>query len=165
MLLSDVWLIPSVAFKVSSSSNEPLREPTVCLVTASVLERFPSVVETSVSAVLVWVESPTKGEVVEKETEVLDSALGLVVGVSVMVVVETAAVVGVDVSVGGDCVVVTALVVVVGAVRTEGGDGVGFRVGGGMVGVCGVNLMMEKHEQRRDRKKKQAGGEKKIRMK
>lgn len=57
----------------------------------------------------------------------------------------TAVVVGADVSVGGGCVVVVA-VVGAGAVRTGGGDGAGFLVGGGMVGVDGLNLTVEKQK-------------------
>lgn len=83
----------------------------------------------------------TKGEVVAGVRGEVDSALGVVGGVTVVVVEGTAAVVGVGVSVGGCCVVV-----VVVAARTVGGKGVSFLVGGGgggMVGVGGLNLTME----------------------
>ncbi len=75
----------------------------------------------------------------------VDSTLGVVDGVTVVVVKGTAAVVGVGVTVGGCCFVVAVEVVVVVVVvaRTVGGKGVIFLVGGGMVGVGGLNLAKE----------------------
>lgn len=145
--LGDVGLASAVTFKVSSSSKEPLRELMASFVAPSVLLRAPSVVAMSARVELAWVESLTKGEVVERVAGVLDSALGPVGGVPVMVTVGTAALVVADVSVGAGCVVgVEVVAVVAGAVGTEGGDGVGVLVGGGTVGNCGVNLMMVKHK-------------------
>lgn len=80
----------------------------------------------------------TKGEVVAGVRGEVDSALGVVGGVTVAAVEGTAAVVGAGVTVGGGCVVV-----VVVAARTVGGKGIIFLVGGGMVGVGGLNLTME----------------------
>lgn len=102
-----------------------------------------------------WVEVPTKGGVVARVAGVVVSTLGMVGVVTVVGIEGTAVVMGADVSVGGGCVVV---VVVVGAVRTEGGDGVGFLVGGGRVGVDGINLMMEKQKQTKEMR----GTEKKV---
>lgn len=81
-----------------------------------------------------------KGEVVARVARGgVNSALGVVGGITVVVVEGTAVVVGVGVSVSGGCVVVFVVVV---AVRTVGGKEVSFLVGGGMVGVGGLNLMM-----------------------
>lgn len=80
----------------------------------------------------------TKGEVVAGVRGEVDSALGVVGGVTVVAVEGTNAVVGAGVTVGGGCVVV-----VVVAARTVGGKRVIFLVGGGMVGVGGLNLTME----------------------
>ena len=103
-----------------------------------------------------------EGEVVAGARGAVDSALGVVGGVTVVVVVEgTAAVVeaGVIVGGGGACVVV---VVVVVAAGTVGGKGVSFLVvGGGMVGVGGLNLMMgvtQANERGEEKKRKTAGG-------
>lgn len=84
----------------------------------------------------------TKGEVASGIGGEVSSALGEVDGITVVTVVGTAAVVGVGVTVGGGCVVVVIVVVVVAA-GTVGGKGVSFLVGGGMVGVGGLNLTME----------------------
>lgn len=89
---------------------------------------------------LAWVEVLTKGIVVARVDGVVVSTLGSVGVVSVVGAEGTAVLMGADVSVGAGCVVV------VGAVRTEGGDGVGFLVGGGRVGVGGINLTMEKQK-------------------
>lgn len=88
---------------------------------------------------LAGVELLTKGGFVEREAGVADSTLGSVGAVTAVGVEGTAAVVGADVSEGGGRVVV-------GAVGTGGGDGDGFLVGGGMVGVDGLNLTMEKQK-------------------
>lgn len=84
----------------------------------------------------------TKGEVASGIGGEVSSALGEVDGITVLTVEGTAAVVGVGVTVGGGCVVVVIVVVVVAA-GTVGGKGVSFLVGGGMVGVGGLNLTME----------------------
>lgn len=84
----------------------------------------------------------TKGEVASGIGGEVSSALGESDGITVVTVVGTAAVVGVGVTVGGGCVVVVIVVVVVAA-GTVGGKGVSFLVGGGMVGVGGLNLTME----------------------
>lgn len=84
----------------------------------------------------------TKGEVASGIGGEVSSALGEVDGITVVTVEGTAAVVGVGVTVGGGCVVVVIVVVVVAA-GTVGGKGVSFLVGGGMVGVGGLNLTME----------------------
>lgn len=89
------------------------------------------------------VEVLTEGEVVGRPIGVMDSALGVVGGITLIVVVGTAVVVGADVFVGGGCVV--AIVVVV-AVGTVGGGGVSFLLGVGVVGVGGLNLTMRKHK-------------------
>lgn len=121
-------------FKLSVSFSSENR-----LVVATFSSVIPSTSETDPPDLVgAWVKILTKGEVVARVRAAVDSALR-VVG-SVNVAVEGAvAVVGVGVSVGGGCVV---LVVVV-AVRTVGGKGVSFLVGGGMVGVGSLNLMME----------------------
>lgn len=85
----------------------------------------------------------TEGEVVGRAIGVMDSALGVGGGVTVVVVEGTAAVAGADVSVGGGCVVA---VIVVVAVRTVGGGVVSFLLGVGVVGVGGLNLTMGKHK-------------------
>lgn len=84
----------------------------------------------------------TKGEVASGIGGEVSSALGEVDGITEVTVEGTAAVVGVGVTVGGGCVVVVIVVVVVAA-GTVGGKGVSFLVGGGMVGVGGLNLTME----------------------
>lgn len=126
-----VWGGLKVIFMLSvpCSSEKRLVVPTCSSVTASTSERDPP------ELVVTWVKILTKGEVVASLGAVVDAALR-VVG-SVTVVVE-GAVVGVGVSVVGVCVVVVVVVV-----RTVEGKGVSFLVGGGMVGVGGLNLMME----------------------
>lgn len=100
-------------------------------------------VVTSVCSVGTRVEVLTEGEVVGRLIGAMDSALGVVGGITLIVVVGTAVVVGADVSVGGGCVVA---VVVVVAVGTVGGGGVSFLLGVGVVGVGGLNLTMRKHK-------------------
>ena len=86
----------------------------------------------------------TKGEVASGIGGEVSSALGEVDGITVVTVEGPAAVVGVGVTVGGGCIVaVVVVVVVVVAAGTVGGKGVSFLVGGGMVGVGGLNLTME----------------------
>lgn len=98
-------------------------------------------VMTSAWMVVAWVL--TEREVVCRARGAVVSALGVVGGVAVVGVEGAAAVVREGFSVGGGCVVVVVVVVVVGAAQTVGGKGVSFLVGGGMVGVGGLNLMME----------------------
>lgn len=90
----------------------------------------------------------TKGEVVVGVRSVVDSALGVGGGVTAATVAGTVAGVGACVTVGGDCSVVAVVVVVdvVVAAPTVGGKGVIFLVGGGMVGVGGLNFTMEYHK-------------------
>lgn len=133
LLANVVWGVSSVIFKVSvsSSSEKPCVVPPFPSVVPSTIERDPPVVVTSVCTVVTWVEILTKGEVVARVMGKVNS-MG---GVSVVVVEGTAAVVGVGVSVGSCCVVM--------ATQTVGGKRVSFLVGGGMVGVGGLNLTME----------------------
>lgn len=109
--------------------------------------------------VVAWVKILTKGEVVARTTGEVDSALGVVGGVTVVVVEGPAAVLGVGVTVGGGCVVAVAVVVVVVVVaaRTVGGKEVSFLVGGGMFGVGGLNLTMGVAQVNKQRKKEKRG--------
>lgn len=141
----------SVIFQLSvSSSSEKLAMPP-----------FPSVVPSlvvgaSVCVVVAWLKIPTKGEVSARVRGEVGLAVGVVGGVTAVEVKGTAAVVGAGVSVSDGCVVVVA------AARTVGGKGVRFLAGGGMVGVGGLNLTMEKHKctkrgQEGDKNKKSRG--------
>ncbi len=138
VLLANVrWEVSSVIFEVSvsSSSEKPCVVPPFPFVVLSKIERDPPVVVTLVCTVVTWVEIHAKGEVVARVTCKANSALGIMGGVTVVVVAGTAAVAVVCVSVGSRCVVI--------ATRTVGGKGGSFLVGGGMVGVGGLNLVME----------------------
>lgn len=89
----------------------------------------------------------TKGEVVVGTRSVVDSALGVGGGVTAATVAGTVAGLGAGVTMDGDCSVVVVVVVdVVVAAPTVGGKGVIFLVGGGMVGVGGLNFTMEYHK-------------------
>lgn len=144
MLLGNVVTVClCVIFKlsVSRSFEKPLVGPSVPFVVLPTWEK-PMVV-TSVCSVVPRVEVLTEGEVVGRPKGVMDSALGVVGGITLIVVVGTAVVVGTDVSVGGDCVVAVVDVVAVG---TVGSGGVSFLLGVGVVGVGGLNLTMRKHK-------------------
>lgn len=108
----------------------------------------------SVCAVVAWLKILTKGEVVARVMGEVGSALGVVVVVGGVTVVEVGGaavlvVVG-GVSVGGGCDGVVA--------RTVGGKGVRVLVGGGMVGVGGLNLTMEKQQVKQARTRKRSRG-------
>lgn len=156
-----VWGISPMISKLSvfiikstptfSPSEKLLVVPASPCVAPSTSERDPPAVLTSACMVVAWVKILMKGEVVARVRGGLDSALGVVGGVTAVVVERTAVVIVVDASVGGGCVVMVVVCVVVVAVvvvvvvkaRMVGGKGVIFLVGGGMVGVGGLNLMME----------------------
>lgn len=141
-----------------SSSGAALVGPLSPSVTDSTSERDPPAVVTFSCVVVACVKRLERGEVVARTRDKVDIAVVAVVGfITVMAVVEgTAAMVVAAGSVGGCCVVVV-VVVVVAAARTVGGKGVSFLVGGGMVGVGGLNLKMEVERQGQQIRVKQKG--------
>lgn len=89
----------------------------------------------------------------------VDSTSGVLGGVTLVAVERTAAMVGAGVTVVGGCVVVVVVAVVVAA-WTVGGTGVVFLVGGGMVGVGGLNLMIARVNKGGKKKDKKRGSTK-----
>lgn len=94
----------------------------------------------------------------------VDSELGVLGGVTLVAVDRTAAMVAAGVIVVGGCVVVVVVAVVVVAAWTVGGTGVVFLVGGGMVGVGGLNLMIAQVNKKGKKKTRKKGNDK-IRIK
>lgn len=126
---------------VSSSSEKPLVVPPSPSVILSTSGRDLLVVATSVWMVVAWLKILSEGAVVSRVRGEVEVVLRVVDGVTVLEVGGSAVVVGGGVFVGGGCNVVVVVVVV--AARTVGGKGVSFLVGGGIVGVGGLNLTME----------------------
>lgn len=123
--------VSSVTVGMFESLSE---EPPAPSVAPSASETSAVVVMTSLSRVVDWVEVLAKGEVLE-ELGGVDEGRGGAFVVAIRV--------GVSVR-GGLVIIAPPGGGVVGAVRTERGDGGGLVVGGGMVGVCVLYLMKNK---------------------